>query len=631
MIPRLIRLAAGAALAWSVAQAAVAPEIPLAASSAAVLVFALTLWRPGFGLAAAISLAPAGLLLAGPPIRAAELLAWSFLGAWLIAVWQPIARLPRRFVYLAVLYAACALVSWIGLVMENAAGIQPAALPTFLLHSLPRDHVLFSSPEAETGVLLQTLAGLGVYVAGVALVAQDNRYRRWVAYGLVGACAALALATVVDVMRQWQANEFGWWYLLRYVRGERFSLHMADLNAAGSLYVLGGLMGATRAVTDRPRRLLWLAALIVILPAGWLTGSRTAALAALVAGIVVFPFAVWRVRVARPRAAVAAAVVLVILLAALSTGRAEERGSAGMSLRLRSAFLQTSARMWASAPIFGVGVGRYHERSAQFMPDELRAIYPHENAHNYFVQQFAELGLVGGIAFLWLVAASLIAGWRIVRAGPVDGILVGLFAGTLGYLITCVPGHPLLVPEAALPFWGALGSVAAAGASERSTPNVTTRRALAAIIPVLLMASVGLHAVRYVRPVSPPTDRGFHELDMAEDGSPFRWMTRHGVTHVGPERGILTVPVRAPAFLDRARPWVVEVAVGGWVVDRREVPSDRWVSITIPVRQRAFRPFRRIDLRANQVWSASRDRGKPRDDRPMSVMVGEIRWDAVGR
>ena len=50
---------------------------------------------------------------------------------------------------------------------------------------------------------------------------------------------------------------------LRYVRGERFSLHMADLNAAGSLYVLGGLIGATRAVTDRPRRLLWLAALIV--------------------------------------------------------------------------------------------------------------------------------------------------------------------------------------------------------------------------------------------------------------------------------------------------------------------------------------------------------------------------------
>lgn len=630
MIPRLIRLAAGAALTWCVAAAALAPEIPLAASSAAVLVFALTVWQPGLGLIAAISLAPAGLLLAPPPIRAAELMAWSFLGSWLIAVWRPVGRLPRPLVYLAVLYAACALVSWIGLVMENAAGIQPAALPTFLLHSLPPDHVLFSSPEAETWVLLQTLAGLGVYVGGLALVAHDDRYRRWTAYALVGTCTALALATVVDVMRQWHANEFGWWYVLRYVRGERFSLHLADLNAAGSLYVLGGLIGAALAVTDRRRRLLWLAVVIVMLPAGWLTGSRTAALAALVAGIGVFAFAVWRVRVGLPRAAVAAAVMLVVLLAALSTGRAEERGSAGMSLRLRTAFLQTSARMWRSAPIFGVGVGRYHERSAEFMPDELRAIYPHENAHNYFVQQFAELGVVGGLAFVWLVTAALVAGWRTVRARPGDGVLTGLFAGTLGYLITCVPGHPLLVPEAAIPFWGALGSVAAAGATDGSASNATRRRALGAMIPVLLMASLGLHAFRYARPGSPPTDRGFHEFDRAEDGSRFRWMTRHGVTHVGPEPGILTVPVHAPAFLHRQRPWVVEVAVGGWVVERREVPPDRWLSMAIPVRQPAFRPFRRVDLRANQIWSPRHDRGNPDDDRPMSVMVGDIQWEAAG-
>lgn len=100
VIPRFFRLAAGVVLVWSVAQAAVAPEIPPLASSAAVLVFVLTLWRPGTGLVAAISLAPAGLLLAPPPIRAGELMAWSFLGAWLIAVWQPIPRLPRRFIYL---------------------------------------------------------------------------------------------------------------------------------------------------------------------------------------------------------------------------------------------------------------------------------------------------------------------------------------------------------------------------------------------------------------------------------------------------------------------------------------------------------------------------------------------------
>ena len=68
--------------------------------------------------------------------------------------------------------------------------------------------------------------------------------------------------------------------------------------------------------------------------------------------------------------------------------------------------------MFAAAPAFGVGVGKYFDRSADFMSTDLRAIYGNENAHNYFVQQFAELGLVGGALFLWLAGALIAAGWR---------------------------------------------------------------------------------------------------------------------------------------------------------------------------------------------------------------------------
>ena len=90
--------------------------------------------------------------------------------------------------------------------------------------------------------------------------------------------------------------------------------------------------------------------------------------------------------------------------ARLGRAAATSAGTRRRAVRLRSQFSETSARMFASAPIFGVGVGRYFERSSEFMPDELRALYGAENAHNYFAQAFAELGIAGGALFLWLIA-----------------------------------------------------------------------------------------------------------------------------------------------------------------------------------------------------------------------------------
>ena len=182
----------------------------------------------------------------------------------------------------------------------------------------------------------------------------------------------------------------------------------------------------------------------------------------------------------------------VFLAAMLAAGvfvdpQSEVEGSAGQSVNLRSQFLLTSARMFASAPVFGVGVGRYFSRSAEFMTPELRELYGNENAHNYFAQQFAELGLVGGLLFVWLVAAVLSRGWRAVLHSPDEIALHALFAGTAAYMLTCATGHPLLVPEAALPFWAAFGAVASAsvgaeaiashGARSRSPPPSSLRPA----------------------------------------------------------------------------------------------------------------------------------------------------------
>ena len=633
-----LRLMVGIALGWCVSVALVAPEIPLAPKGAALLVLGLALWQPAMSLVATVAVVPFGLLLAPIPASASELITWAFLCGWLVGVWRPLAavapprnRLPASFATGVALYTACLAASWLGLAIAGAAGVQSSALAGFILRSLPVDHLIFSSPEPEAWTFLHAITGIALLAAALVLSRADTRVTRWIAATLAGVAAVLSVLTMAEVAREWANTGYGTWHLMRYVQGERFTLHLSDLNAAGSHYVLAGLIALAFAMDGR-RRWLWVAAIVVMLPALWLTGSRSAAIGGIVVGALALlfsrpPSAVWRGLRSRPAAiAIACAAVAVLAVGLVSSrGTAGERGSARMSLEYRNQFLVTSARMFASAPVFGVGVGQYLPRSAEFMPQQLHAVYPFENAHNYFAQQFAELGLVGGIAFAGLVVAGLRLGWRAVRTGSADAAVKGLFAGTAGYLLTCATGHPLLVPEAALPFWAAFGALAGAAdgpwRSRRRCPAI-------ALAAVLLLASVGIKADARRVP-SRPLDRGLHDQQVATDGTRFRWSTRHAVTWVAPGAGFLTIPVRAPDVLRRRRPFSVQIEVDGVVWKRTEVAADRWTRIGLSLRRHANGAVRRVDVRVNQVWTAKRDRGDPgnTDDRPMGIMVGDMKLE----
>jgi hypothetical protein len=338
------------------------------------------------------------------------------------------------------------------------------------------------------------------------------------------------------------------------------------------------------------------------------------------------------------RAGAAAAVLLTCGLATAAVVGARQpadRGSAISALKIRSQFLVTSTRMFASAPVFGVGVGRYHERSAEFMPASLRAIYPFENAHNYFAQQFAELGIVGGLLFVWLVAAGVRAGWKGLTHGVAPSApMLALVAACVGYLLTCVTGHPLLVPEAALPFWAAFGAMAGAAAQPASsTAAVGFGRTIAALVVIVLLAAgMALQARGYARVSTPPEERGFHETETTRDGVRFNWMTRHGVFYVGSQPGFVVIPMRAPDFAGgRPKPFEVDVEIGGRRIRTYTIEPGRWTEIRIGLRDRARTPFRRVDVRANQQWTRRRDLGlREADDAPRSVMVGAVRWEAAG-
>ena len=636
LVGRGVRLLVGVTLAWWVGLAATAPEVPPAAALAGLVAFLAALWRPGAGLLVVAAVAPAGALLAAAPARAAELIAWAFLAGWLLRLWRPLtpgaqgATAPHPVIVPAALYGGALVASWLALTVGSAAGVPVASLPQFLVQSIPGDHLVFSSPEPQTWAALQSLTGIAMLVASVVLVRADPRLGRGVAWTLVASMTVLAAVTLADIARQWTDADFGGWFLLRYLRGERVSTHLRDLNAAGSLYVLAGLAAAAAAILDASRGWRWLLPLTLTLPALWLTGSRTSFLA-VVGGLLLLALAQRRWPLARRQAAALATVLGVVLLAGAATmdWQPDVRGSAGRAANLRSQFLETTARMFAAAPVSGVGVGRYFDRSPEFMPPALRELYGNENAHNFFAQQFAELGLVGGLLFLWLAAAIVTAGWAAARApsaGSVEPALVGLFAGVGAYLLTCLTGHPLLVPEAALPFWIAAGALAAAG-HQAAVPWRHRRSAAAVtiVVVVVLAAGVARAAVSYAGVAAAPPEYGFHGLETAEDGAAFRWMTRHAVTYVPNGTGFVRVRLRAPD-LPAPRPLVVEVAVAGAIVDRRELPPERWIAFDIPVRQAVSAPFRRVDLRANQMWTQETRLGRRAASRPIAAMVGGIQW-----
>jgi O-antigen ligase len=625
-----LRLLVGAVLAWWVVLAAIAPEVPRIAVAAAAAIAAATLWTPGAGLVLTAAVTPAAQLLAAPPVRAAEMLAWTFLAVWLLSVWRPLARasLPHAVQIPAVLYGAALGTSWLMLTLGAAAGVASVALPQFLFHAIPGDHLIFSSPEPETWTLLQTTTGVALLLATMAVAAANRRVVQALAWALVISISALAAATLADVASQWSAAGYESWFLLRYVRGERFSLHLADLNAAGSLYVVAAMVAAA-ATLDRGRRGAALVALVFIVPALWLTGSRTS-FGAGVVGLLTLAAVGERERTRFRRIPAAIAASLVVIAGASAVDwQSDAQGSIARSAELRAQFMETSGRMFASAPVLGVGIGRYFDRSAEFMPAEVRAIYGNENAHNYFAQQFAELGVVGGVLFVWLACALVATGWRAAQPSAGDAAAVGLFAAVTAYLVTCVSGHPLLVPEAALPWWIAAGA-AVVGVEHRPWTWSITQRVLVTAACVLLAFGIAREAVAFVRTTDVPPESGFHGRETAPDGTTFRWMTRHAVMYVPDEPGFLQLRLHAPD-LPSPRTLAIETSVAGRVVDRHEVPPGEWVTYDVPSRGSAAAPFRRVDLRANQFWTQEITLGQRQARRPIAVMVGEVPVDSDGR
>lgn len=448
-----------------------------------------TAW-PAAGLLLVAALAPLGDMLApllGARVYAhAEAIVLAFLTIWLAATSVDSDRgvsIGSRAATAAFVFAAIVVAS----VASNAYQLYRGSPTDFhLAVSEIARGLLFSSNTIGARTAANLLEGLGVTIATAQLV----RSRRWLRVGvpivlILGGTAgaigsallAKGIAPAATIARQ---TAFGW---------PRYAATIGDLNAAGSWYVLlfGIVLGVI--VLGRGTARALCVAIAGLLAWGiWLAGSRSA-IAALGLILCVAAVIVWRHN--RSRTVKVAAAVLSMLtilaavrLAATSTGVA--------SLEIRKGFTATSLSMIEDRPAFGVGIGRYYPLSQLFLPPDLAWLYGRENAHDYYLQLAAEVGITGLGAFAWMLAALFASAARRAMTSTTALAATGCVLGAIGYLATCASGHPLLPPETAMPFWMVAGMAASCAAVERRDRLVS--RAVAVPVVALLAITVPLRA-----------------------------------------------------------------------------------------------------------------------------------------
>ena len=233
---------------------------------------------------------------------------------------------------------------------------------------------------------------------------------------------------------------------------------------AALLIVVAPLLVAGLARAASWRRLVWAAALALVVTGVVLSRSLAAVLIAGMVGAL-------GVALLRPRWKVLAVGAAAILAIGASTALLRTDLAGLEPLRLRWVNWQTAAWVFSERPWLGAGLGGVGQAGLT-APTGAANITPY--THNTYLQLAAELGVPG----MALVVAGVVALWRLVAAGRRDHLPLAL-------AVAALPLHNLVdfsaySPEVVLP-WAVLAGTLAA----RVRPATTVPLSSWLLVPVL--------------------------------------------------------------------------------------------------------------------------------------------------
>lgn len=513
---------------------------------------------------------------------------------------------PATIAIPALLLGTLVLASLIAGVGVLAQRFGPA-LTQLLVSQLTREYFtdMRTFPALHTGMLL--LEGLLLAVHGARLAA-ERPIALPAARALAIGGALSAGCTVWHLLQAaWQRPSF--LPAVRELAGTgRWNVHYGDHNAAGSYYAMAVLVGAALAWRERgAARAAWAACTAVMALGLWLTSSRVAVLAVPAAVVIALLLSQLarrgRAAFVRVAAIAAAACGVLVLVAVMLPQRGIQQG-VGTATGVRIGLIETGLRMIRTHPVFGIGLGEFYRRTAEFSSPELIKAFPvvatGENAHNNIVQIAAELGIAGGIVFVWLIVATLVAAARhAIAAG--DRFLLLSAAGVGAFALTILGGHPLLIPEAGYVFWAMAGIAAGSPAprprraaeedrdARRGPGRLVLVAGLIAIVATVPWRMRALESNANLEHVGINLSPVFQT---APDGT--RYKSAPGWAALFVPTGAFKVSINVRSD----RPARLEVRLDGRLADVKTVAPGTWFDLTMPPRMgRAPSRFARLDLR----------------------------------
>ena len=296
-------------------------------------------------------------------------------------------------------------------------------------------------------------------------------------------------------------------------------------------------------------------------------------------------------------------------------------------LKGRIEFWTSALQIGAENPLVGIGLGRFPRVSFSTY-DELSSA---ENAHNFWLQLFAETGGVGLASFIFLVFG---VGWTL-RGVALSGsrgnyLAVGLTIAVLGFSLTLITGHALLLPSIQLLFSTSLAAgvmVVVDSSSGASRSQYLGTRTVALGLSVLALVSYSLEASD--RSWTSTDEQwgyhfGLHSPEQDPDGRWFRWTRGRSILHLDSPAGVdaLIVSFATSSAIRQGVQTSVRISVNG--EQQPTVLGDGgWQGVRVPLSSEASDVLLVVEVDPVMVPALM---GENKDRRRLGVMLRPPRF-----